>query len=238
MTGSADVQAPGRRRAVVLVLAAAVVVALLLVVVLVVRPGARRPVSAPTPAPAATAGSTPTLAVRDEREVTIEDLTVALPGRPFSCFDPRSTEPPGLDGYVSCDATVHDYAATGDAWVAQVDVVLLDGSLGHADDLERSAREAFRSFYRASFTEVDSPSLSDEVGEPFRVHGPDARAYRHRARVHVHRKDLATTYDLVSVVVVRLRSGRVAALYSDLPEDAKADVVRAALVSELSMTLH
>lgn len=240
MKGSEDVTGPpGRRRVVVILLAAAAVVVLLLVAVLVVRPGARRPVSAPTPAPAAGAGSTPTLAVRDEREATFEELTVALPGKPFSCHDPLPTPPSGFDGYVSCNATVHDdFDGAGDTWISQVDVVLLDASLGHGDDLEKSARDAFRSFYRASFTSDDSPTLSDEVGEPFAIHGPAGRAFRHRARVHVDREDLDTAYDLVSVVVVRLQSGRVAALCTDLPDDAKGDLVRAALVSEVSVTLH
>lgn len=222
------------------VAAAAVVVVVLLVLVLVVRPGVRRPVSGPVPTPTARPSATgAAFGVRDEREVTFEELTVALPGTPYSCQDPLPTPPPGFDGYVSCDAVVHDnFDGLGNTWESQVGVVLLDGSLGHPDDLDTSAKDAFRYFYRAFYSADDSPTRSDEVGEPVTVHGPAGAAYRHRVRVRVDREGLHTTSDLLSVEVVRLRSGRVAAVYADLPNDAQREVLRAVLVSQASITLH
>ena len=76
-------------------------------------PAHDRPVSAPAPTPAAAASSAG-LAVRDEREVTFEELTVTLPGTPFSCHRTAPDAPARVRRLRSCFATVHeDYDGEG-----------------------------------------------------------------------------------------------------------------------------
>lgn len=214
------------------------VVVSLVVVLLVVRPGARRPSSAPSPSPSPSSTASAGLVV-DVRHLGVADLTVTLPDRPFSCGGPLPTPPYGFAAYLSCSATVHeDYDDEGSSWVAQVGVVLLDPASGDPDHLGTSARRALRTLYGAFFTAADAPHLTQERGTSVTLHGTAGRAYRHQARVQVDREGLRTTSDLLSVEVVRLRDGRVAAFYADLPRDADGDLLRAAVTSQQSMTLR
>ena len=221
----------------VLAVLAAVVVALLAVSLVVRLSAERLPTGPPRDPPAAPAEAT-TFSIEPDRTVRFQELSLPLPGPPYTCGDPQ-TPPPGFSAFVACEHVVHpDYDAAGDDWSAVSGVLLVADPPATPGDLRTTTRSVFDALVAQLYTADDHFSLSKVSEDDVQVPLPPGRSATRRANVDVHKRGLATPYDRLVVVVVPLDSGRYVAFFSDFPHDGDAAAVQAVGASIGTLSLR
>lgn len=219
----------------VLAVLASVVVALL-AVALVVRLDTDRLPTAPPRDPPAEPGATTRMTVTG-RKVTFEELSVVLAGPPYACQGDVPSPLPAVDQLALCTSTVHaDFDDQGSDWAATTGVALLDDSVVDAGDLKGTTASAFDAILDLSYSKADRVRLEKQSAGPATISAPTGAAYTQQADVHVDRKGLATPYDRLVVIVVRLENGRHAAFYSDFPHDGSKAALQAVVASVSTLT--
>ena len=214
----------------VLTILATVVVALLAVGLVVRADADRLPVVAPRDPPAAPPEAS-AFTVGSDRTARFQEFSVTLADAPYVCSDPQ-TPPSGFTAYVGCSFVVHpDPSKPGDGWSALTGVLLVGDDLV-APDLGTTTKKVFDGLVDVLYTADDHPSPSKVTDGGVQLPLPADRFASRLGNVDVSKKGLATPYDRLVVVVVRLQSGRHVAFFSDYPHDggkAGVDAVSASL---------
>ncbi|HEY0238522.1 MAG TPA: hypothetical protein VGC37_07755 [Friedmanniella sp.] len=232
MSARTEMQAEPRVRLPVAVLAilATVVVALLAVALVVRLEAVGLPTGPPRDPPAAPPEAV-AFSVDAGRTARLEEFSLTLPGAPFRCSGAQDP-PPGFAAYVGCTHTVHaDYDGAGHDWSALTGVLVVDDSLVEAGDLTATTTAVFDALVDRLYSAGDHYSLSKVSSGDVQVPVPAGRAASRLADVDVKKKGLATPYDRLVVVVVRLESGRHVVFFSDFPHDDSAAALRAVTTS-------
>ena len=152
--------------------------------------------------------------VDGSRVARFQEFSVTLAGAPYGCGDTQSP-PPGFTAYEGCSFTVHpNYTAAGADWSALTGVLLVGDDLV-TPDLETTTKEVFDGLVDVLYTADDHPSLSKVTSGGVELPLPADRFGSRLGNVEVSKKGLATPYDRLVVVVVRLESGRHVAFFSD-----------------------
>jgi hypothetical protein len=220
----------------VLAVLATVVVALLLIAV-VVRVDADRLPTGPPRDPPAPPPEASTFTVDADRTARYQEFSVTLAGAPYRCSDTEAP-PAGFTAYVVCAHTVHaDYDAAGDDWSAVTGVLLVSDPLVTPGDLTATTRSVFDALVGQLYATDDHPSLSKVSSVDVQVPVPAGRSASRSANVNVRVKGLATTYDRLVVVVVRLESGRHVAFFSDFPHDGSKAGLQAVSTSASTISV-
>lgn len=214
----------------VLALVATVVVALLAVALVVRLDADRLPIGPPRDPPTAPPEAT-SFTVGPDRTVRFQELTMTLAGPPYGCGD--STDPPtGFTAYEGCSFEVHpNYDAAGHDWSALTGALLVGDGLVTTGDLPATTRSVFDALVGQLYSADDRYALSKVSDGGVQVAVPVGRAASRLANVNVRRKGLATPYDRLVVVVVRLESGRHVAFFSDFPHDGGQAALQAVTTS-------
>jgi hypothetical protein len=233
-SGSAEAatpRAPGDR-AVRLPTAAAIVAGALLLMVVAVgatvsftadRPLTGPPAAPPPPTPfSAKIGYDPV-----SRKVSFEEMQFVAPGRPFTC-DTKPAEVAGIfTSAFGCFAVVHrNYDKSGSNWATAVAMGALDEPLQAGGDVGTIASRTFNKLLPPNYGTTTYRVQKRKI-QPLTDIAPAGRAVQLSAEVHVSKAGLASTYDRVVLIVVRLESGRHVAWYALRANDSPRDVVAA-----------
>lgn len=219
----------------VLTLVATVVVALL-AVGLVVRADADRLPSSPPRDPPAAPPAASTFTVDPDRTARFEEFSLVLAGSPYGCGDTQDP-PPGFTAYEGCSFAVHpNYTAAGADWSALTGVLLVGDDLV-APDLPTTTKQVFDRLVDVLYTADDHYSVGKVTTGGVQLSVPADRFGSRFGNVAVKKKGLATPYDRLAVVVVRLESGRHVAFFSDYPHDGGKAGVTAVSTSLSSISL-
>jgi hypothetical protein len=159
--------------------------------------------------------------------VSFEEMQFIAPGDPFRC-NPEPVEAPGtFTSVLSCSAVVHrDYDKKGSNWVAALSMGQLDDRLLGSGDLTHIASQTLTALLPYDYAEA-KPKVKREKVQNLTGLAPNGRGVLLSAEVHVSKKGVASTYDRVVLVVVKLRSGRHVAWYAERPNDSPKDVMQA-----------
>ncbi|GAA3567829.1 hypothetical protein GCM10022197_25020 [Microlunatus spumicola] len=221
----------------VLAVLATVVVALLAVGLVVRLDADRLPSGPPRDPPPAPAEATE-FSVDSARTARLQEFSVTLPGAPFGCGD-ASTPPTGFTAYVGCSSVVHaNYNAAGNDWSALGGVLLVGDDLVTAGDLGATTKAVFDALVPQLYSAGDRYSLSKVSDGDVQLPVPADRLSSRLANVDVRKKGLATPYDRLVVVVVRLESGRHVAFFSDFPHDGSKAALNAVTTSLNTISLR
>ncbi|MGI3786652.1 MAG: hypothetical protein ACRYG2_38395 [Janthinobacterium lividum] len=222
---------PGVRLPVAVLAILASVVVALLAVALVVRLDVDRLPSGPPRDPPAAPPEASTFAVDPARTARFEEFSMVLAGAPYLCSD-AMTPPTGFTAFVACSHVVHkDYDAAGHDWSAVTGLLLVPDPLVTPDDLTATTRSVFDALVPQLYGADDHHSLSKVSSDDVEVPVPAGRSASRSADVDVKVKGLATPYDRLVVVVVRLEGGRHVAFFSDFPHDGGKDALQAVATS-------
>ena len=218
-------------RVVRLPIAAAIVVAVVLLTVVAVgaivsltaaRPLTGPPVDPPPPTQA------PSRMSYDPgtRKVSFEEMQFIAPSAPFVC----NTDPQKVSGTFTwefgCTADVHrNYDKKNNNWVTAVGMGSLDDRLQASDDLATIASQTFAALLPPNHSSVKATVKKRKIQRLTGV-APDGRAVLLSANVHFSKPGLATKYDRVVLVVVKLQSGQHAAWYAMRANDSPKDVAK------------
>jgi hypothetical protein len=213
----------------VLTILATLVVALL-AVALVVRLDADRLPSGPPRDPPPAPPEAMAFTVDPDRVARFQEFSVTLAGLPYGCGDAQ-TPPAGFTAYVGCSHVVHaNYDAKGHDWSAVTGVLLVSDPLVKPD-LGATTRSVFDALVTQLYSPDDHDSLSKVSSGGVLLPVPAGRYDSRLANVNVAKKGVATPYDRLVVVVVRLESGRHVAFFSDFPHDDSKDALQAVTTS-------
>jgi Protein of unknown function (DUF2510) len=212
--------------------AAAIVVAVVLLTVVAVgaivslttdRPLTGPPVGPPPPT------QTPSKMSYDPgtRKVSFEEMQFIAPRAPFVC----NTDPQKVSGTFiwefGCTADVHrNYDKKNGSWVTAVGMGSLDDRLQASDDLATIASQTFAALLPPNYSSVKATVKKRKIQRLTGV-APVDRAVLLSADVHFSKPGLATKYDRVVLVVVKLQSGQHVAWYAMRANDSPKDVVKA-----------
>ena len=184
-----------------------------------------RPLTGPAVAPP-TPTETQATVTYDQatRRLSIEELQVTMPGRPFTCdIEPR-TEAGVFSSTFSCTGWVHsNYNDKHDDWVAVIGLGVLEERLQTGQDLDAIAKATLAALAASSY-DMEKVTISKQRTEPLTAVAPAGKAVLARADMHIADKDLPTTYDRMVVVVFELESGQHAVYYVIRPNDSKDDI--------------
>jgi len=243
VSGQGGTEADGRPDPVVrlpvavLAILATFVVALL-VVALVVRLDADRLPSGPPRDPPPAPPEATTFTVDEARTVRFQEFSVSLAGPPYVCGD-LQTPPAGFTAYVGCSHVVHpDYDPAGHDWSAVTGVLLVPDPMVTPGDVGETTRSVFDALVPQLFSTTDHPVPGRVSSDEVRVPVPPGRSSSRLANVKVTVKGLATPYDRLVVVVVRLGSGRHVAFFSDFPHDGSKAALQAVSTSLGTVSLQ
>ena len=219
-------------RVVRLPIAAAIVVAVVLLTVIAVgaivslsadRPLTGPPVDPPRPrqAPSGMAYDSGT------RRVSFEEMQFIAPSSPFVC----NTEPQKVSGTFTwefgCTTVVHrNYDKKTGSWVTAVGMGTLGDRLQAGGDLATVASQTFAALLPPNYSSVKATVKKRKIQNLTGI-APNGRAVLLSANVHVSKPGLATKYDRVLVVVVKLQSGQHVVWYAMRANDSPKDVVKA-----------
>ena len=216
----------------------AVVVLLILIAVgAIISLAADRPLTGPPVAPPPPTQSRPKIAYDPiTRKVSFEEMQFIAPGDPFHC-NPEPGEVPGtFTSVFSCSAVVHrNYDKKGSNWAAAVSMGQLDDRLLGSGDLAHIANQALTALLPYDYAEAKPKVKKGKIQDLTGV-APDGRGVLLSAEVHVSKKGVASKYDRVVLVVVKLKSGRHVTWFAEQPNDSKADVVKALHASADTLT--
>ncbi len=170
------------------------------------------------------------------RRLSVQELQVTMPGKPFSCdIEPR-TVPGAFTSAFGCTAWVHlDYNPEHDDWVAITGIGILEESLRSGPDLAAITNATFSALAEQSY-DLDDVTVKKKQTERLTGVAPDGKAVLVSAEMHVADKELPTTFDRMLVAVFELESGRHAAYFAIRPDDSKKDVVEALRTSAGTVT--
>ena len=220
----------------VLTILATVVVALLAVGLVVRADADRLPVGPPRDPPTAPPGAS-SFTVDPDRIARFEEFSLVLAGRPYGCGDLQDA-PRGFDAIEGCSFEVHpNFDASGADWSALTGVLLVGDQLVDPD-LATTTTRVFDTLVDQLYSADDHPSVRKVSEGGVRLTVPADRYRSRLGDVAVKKKGLATPYDRLVVVVVRLESGRHVAFFSDYPHDGGKDGVQALSTSLSSISLQ
>jgi hypothetical protein len=213
----------------------ATVVVALLVVALVVRLDADRLPSGPPREPPPAPPQAVAFSV-DGLDVRFQEFSVTMPGLPFGCSDSQ-TPPTGFTAYVVCGHVLHANYNAGHDWSAITGVLLVGDTLVRPGDLTATTKAVFDALVPQLYSPDDHYSLSKVSQDGIQVSVPAGQLSSRLADVNVRAKGLATPYDKLVVVVVRLQSGRHVAFFSDFPHDESNAALRAVSASASTISV-
>ena len=216
---------------------ATVVLLTLIAVGAIVSLTADRPLTGPPVAPPGPTQAPPTIAYDPAtRKVSFEEMRFIAPGQPFTC-DPEPGKLLGIFTSVfSCSARVHgNYDKKGANWVTVVAMGQLDDKLETGGDLPTIASRTFTELLTPAYGMVKATVKKQKI-QWLKGIAPDGHAVLLSADVHVSTPGLATQYDRVVLVVVKLQSGQHLAWYAMRANDSKADVRKALQASADTLT--
>lgn len=212
--------------AVAVVLAAVLLALVVIGAVVSVQPD--RVGGGPALAPPAAPVDTYRFSIDRSRRLTYAELTVVLPGAPFTCTPQKDPPPVGLLAFVSCDAPVHpDYDAAGHDWSAVAGVAVAGDAMVDRSDLHRTADQVFEALQTAFYPADNHPVVKKKTGFVVDDVAPAGSAYAVYADVQVRSPGLKTDHDRLLVIVIRLTSGQHVVYFSDRPTDASPAVTNA-----------
>jgi hypothetical protein len=200
-----------------------------------VKRGGRQPVTTPaSPATSLPAGTSEAGWLDEKTRVArIGAATMRLPAPPYA-LPSRSMSVPGLlDVFFLADAPVHPGYDGSDSWSSAVLLGRLSGTLV-GGQLQSRAQQTLQglsqTFYRGRVTRLDHVGTADHAvdGHP---------GLWVTARVHYDIDRLPSRYDDLTVVLVGLDDGSVAAAVSSVPDDADPTMTRLAAASLRSLAI-
>ena len=219
-------------RVVRLPIAAAIVVAVVLLTVIavgaIVSLSADRPPTGPPVDPPPRKQAPSRMAYEPgTRKASFEEMQFIAPSSPFVC----NTEPQKVSGTYTwefgCTAVVHrNYDKKNGSWITAVGMGTLDDRLQASGDLATIASETFGALLPPNYGGVKATVKKRKIQNLTGV-APAGRAVLLSANVHVSKPGLATKYDRVLLVVVKLQSGQHVAWYAMRANDSPKDVVKA-----------
>lgn len=213
----------------VLAILATLVVALL-AVALVVRLDADRLPSGPPRDPPPAPREVVSFSVNG-LDARFQEFSMTLAGPPFGCSDSQ-TPLIGFTAFVACSHVVHaNFDPAGDDWSALTGVLLVSDYLVKPGDLPGTTRSVFDALLPQLYSPDDHFTLSRVSQDRVQLPVPAAQLSSRLADVDVKKKGLATPYDRLVVVVVRLQSGRHVAVFSDFPHDDSKAALQAVSAS-------
>ncbi len=237
LLGSAGTDPPRRRSPLRAVVALVVIIALFLSATLGVGLWLWGGDSAGTRSEAVTTPSAGPRGQLDEssRSASIGAATMKLPGDPYELRADPVTDRGIIDVAFSAEAKVHEEYDGEHDWSAVVALAALDPDLIGGSDPESAARHALSKIasgmYAGQQTKISRVRVADRSvdGNP----GVEVSA-----RVHYAVDRLASRYDTVAAIVVRLDDGTLVAALSAVPNDADAEVHRLAKASLDSLAIN
>jgi hypothetical protein len=210
--------------------AAAIVVAVLLLTVVavgaIVSLTADRPLTGPPvdPPPPTQAPSTMSYDP-GTRKVSFEEMQFIAPSSPFVCAEPRK-ESGTFTWEFGCTADVHRNYQKNASWVTAEGMGSLDDRLQASGDLATIASRTFAALLAPNYSSVKASVKKRKIQRLTGV-APEGRAVLLSANVHFSKPGLATKYDRVVLVVVKLQSGQHMAWYAMRANDSPKDVAKA-----------
>lgn len=235
MSGQGQTERAVRLPLAVLSVLATVVVALLVVALVVRLDADRLPSGVPRDPPAA-----PPQAVAfavDGLDARYQEFSITMAGPPFRCSD-SETPPTGFTAFVACSHVVHAHYVPGHDWSALTGVLLVGDALVRPGDLTGTTEAVFDALVPGLYSAADHYSLSKVSQDGIQVPVPAGQSSSRLANVNVNAKGLATPYDRLVVVVVRLQSGRHVAFFSDFPHDDSEAALRAVSASASTISVE
>ncbi|HET9871697.1 MAG TPA: DUF2510 domain-containing protein [Propionibacteriaceae bacterium] len=166
------------------------------------------------------------------RVATINQASIRLPDVPYEPYPNAMARSGTFDVMFVAEAMVHRRYDGRQNWTATVALSALAPAIGANRDLEGTGRAALSAFVAAFFS---SAKVSDLSSWQWSVDGHPGVMLTARASYSV--KHLASSYDDITVAVVRLEDGTRIAAISSVPDDADAQVRRLAGASMDSLTI-
>jgi hypothetical protein len=159
------------------------------------------------------------------RQVSIGSASMTLPDDPYVLYREPMRIPGLLDEFFQANAVVHPRYDANRDWSAVVGLADVNAARTQAAQLDRAAATALRRFARVAFG--GKPTTVRKVRTRF--HPLDGRpGVLLTAEVHYTVPELASRYDRVTAVLVRLDDGSVVAAFSSIPDDAPNELTRLA----------
>ncbi|WP_161606042.1 DUF2510 domain-containing protein [Microlunatus speluncae] len=187
----------------------------------------------PTAEPSPGAGPTGQLDPKN-RTATLGPATITLPGSPYRLYADPISVPYLFQTCFLANAGVHERYNGTKTWSATVALAQISPELINSPDLEKTAAKAAERYAQRFFggheTRLGRLSVSD-----WAVDGHPGVMINFRVSYEV--EQLASKYDKVSVILVRLDDGSFIAATSSVPNDADPELAELALESLESLRI-
>ncbi len=196
---------------------------------------AESPPHSRVPSAKSTPGSAPTgqLDPKDGT-ATLGPATITLPGPPYRLYADPISVPYLFQTCFLANAVVHERYNGTKTWSATVALAQISPELINTPDLEKTAAKAAERYAQRFFggheTRLGRLSVSD-----WSVDGHPGVMINFRVSYKV--KELASKYDKVSVILVRLDDGSFIAATSSIPNDADPELAELAAESLESLRI-
>jgi hypothetical protein len=165
---------------------------------------------------------------------TLGPASITLPGSPYRLYADPITVPYLFQICFLANAEVHERYDGTKTWSANVALAQISPELINTSDLEKTAAKAAERYAQRFFgghdTRLGRLSVSD-----WSVDGHPGVMINFRVSYQV--KDLASKYDKVSVILVRLDDGSFIAATSSVPNDADPELAELARESLESLRI-
>lgn len=196
---------------------------------------AEEPAPNQVPSARSTPGAAPTGQLDPKsRTATLGPATIKLPGPPYQLYADPITVPYLFQTCFLANAEVHPRYDGKSTWSATIALAQISPELINSTDLEKTAAKAAERYAQRFFggheTKLGRLSVSD-----WSVDGHPGVMITFRVSYDV--KKLASRYDKVSVILVRLDNGSFIAATSSVPNDADPELSRLARKSLESLRI-
>ena len=179
-------------------------------------------------------GTEPPMGSVDEEtgEARIGNVAMDLPGEPYEVYSGSAPVRDAFDIFFSANATVHSNYRGHRDWVATVGLAHIAPGITDQGSDRKAAEDAMRAVTKHFFGDHKT-SLKDLHSSVGLADGRPAVTVR--VNVHYRVKNLPSSHDQVTAVLVQLDDGSMVAAVSSVPNDAPPEIHRQAADSLASL---